>query len=174
MNSALDAEISPMDQRTTRENPQTQQTAGKHTAKHGERPATNARKATTSTTCVEHPRKKEERGNLWRELGPKWAKVTRKRRRSETKRNKQCYYGWLYLSTDSSKLTAIGDGAALLKASPRRVNTPAPLSSYHSSPQRSLLRSVLSPTCSCSSCFSPSRVFNQIASTTNLFLPYST
>ena len=53
----------------------------------------------------------------------------------ETKRNKQCYYGWLYLSTDSSKLMTIRDWAALLNPSPRRVNTPAPLSSHHSSPQ---------------------------------------
>ena len=79
-----------------------------------------------------------------------------------------------YISTDSSKLTPIGDGAALLKPSARWVNAPAPLSLYHSSPQRSLLRSVLSPIRSCSSCLFPSRVFNQIASTTNLFLPYST
>ena len=94
---------------------------------------------------------------------------------SETKRNKQCYYGWLYLSTDSSKLTAIGDGAALLKPSPRWVNAPAPLSLHHSSPQRSLLRSVLESLCSCSSCLFLSRVFNQIASTTNLLsLPHST
>ena len=53
----------------------------------------------------------------------------------ETKRNKQCYYGWLYLSTDSSKLMTIRDWTALLNPSPRRVNTPAPLSSHHSSPQ---------------------------------------
>ena len=94
---------------------------------------------------------------------------------SETKRNKQCYYGWLYLSTDSSKLMTIRDWAALLNPSPRRVNTPAPLSLHHSSPQRSLLRSVLESLCSCSSCLFLSRVFNQIASTTNLLsLPYST
>ena len=92
----------------------------------------------------------------------------------ETKRNKQCYYGWLYLSTDSSKLMTIRDWAALLNPSPRRVNTPAPLSLHHSSPQRSLLRSVLESLCSCSSCLFPSRVFNQIASTTIFFLPYST
>ena len=89
----------------------------------------------------------------------------------DTKRNEQCYYGWLYFSTDSSKLTPIGDGAALLKPSARWVNAPAPDSLYHSSPQRSLLRSVLSPIRSCSSCLFPSRVFNQIASTTNLFSP---
>ena len=47
---------------------------------------------------------------------------------AETKRNKQCYYGWLYLSTDSSKLMPIRDWAALLKPSPRWVNAPAPLS----------------------------------------------
>ena len=87
----------------------------------------------------------------------------------ETKRNKQCYYGWLYLSTDSSKLMPIRDWAALLKPSPRWVNAPAPLSLHHSSPQRSLLRSVLESLCSCSSCLFLSRVFNQIASTTNLF-----
>ena len=93
----------------------------------------------------------------------------------ETKRNKQCYYGWLYLSTDSSKLMPIRDWAALLKPSPRWVNAPAPLSLHHSSPQRSLLRSVLESLCSCSSCLFLSRVFNQIASTTNLLsLPYST
>ena len=54
---------------------------------------------------------------------------------TETKRNKQCYYGWLYLSTDSSKLMTIRDWTALLNPSPRRVNTPALLSSHHSSPQ---------------------------------------
>ena len=74
-------------------------------------------------------------------------------------------------STNSSKLTPIRDGAALLSPSARWVNAPAPDSLYHSSPQRSLLRSVLSPIRSCSSCLFPSRVFNQIASTTNLFSP---
>ena len=99
----------------------------------------------------------------------------RRRPSLKRKRNKQCYYGWLYLSTDSSKLTPIRDGAALLKPSPRWVNAPAPLSLHHSSPQRSLLRSVLESLCSCSSCLFLSRVFNQIASTTNLLsLPYST
>ena len=93
----------------------------------------------------------------------------------DTKRNEQCYYGWLYLSTDSSKLMPIRDWAALLKPSPRWVNAPAPLSLHYSSPQRSLLRSVLESLCSCSSCLFLSRVFNQIASTTNLLsLPYST
>ena len=36
-----------------------------------------------------------------------------------------------YISTNSSKLTPIGDGAALLKPSARWVNAPAPDSSYH-------------------------------------------
>ena len=52
----------------------------------------------------------------------------------DTRRNEQCYYGWLYLSTDSSKLMTIRDWAALLNPSPRRVNTPAPLSSHQVPP----------------------------------------
>ena len=46
-------------------------------------------------------------------------------------------------STNSSELTPIRDGAALLSPSARWVNAPAPDSSYHSSPQRSFIHSVL-------------------------------
>ena len=74
----------------------------------------------------------------------------------------------LYFSTDPSKLIAMADGRPFCRHHPAgQYSRPTFITSFLSS--KSLLQSVHESLCSCSSRLFLSRVFNQIAFTTNLF-----
>ena len=74
----------------------------------------------------------------------------------------------LYFSTDPSKLIAMADGRPFCRHHPAgQYSRPTFITSFLSS--KSLLQSVHESLCSCSSRLLLSRVFNQIAFTTNLF-----